>query len=573
MGPLPDALYRAISADLQATSDLGPVGLADMPPDASYKQFASSYLLHSVIKKFIPRDTSIPDAVAKEKFLASNKKCENWVLPEIDDLDSILLGEFSRQIDDFFHPCGVPLVQSMFDILEHARTGPGSAIGASGFSFYAKFFSSRLTTTSAVLYSVYRDYIEWFPDFCEADDYCRKSLGPARIVRSSRVSFAPKTKDCSRMICVEPSLNMYFQLGLGALLESRLRDRFHIDLETQPLINQRLAWEGSKTGRFSTIDLSSASDSISLSMCRAFLPSWFLDLLMLLRSSTTLLDGEPKTLHMISTMGNGFTFPLQTIIFSCLIRAAYVVAEMPLHDTENWACFGDDLICESSCFRYVSRLLSLLGFEANSAKTFSQGPFRESCGADFFRGQPVRPAFIKKLDSLQDILVAINLLNDWSSRTGLPLPGAVAYLIGHIRCDINRLFVPFDENNDAGIRVPFVHLPKSALVFDENRSILYRPFRALPKFIRVDDGTFRVPRGLKQLIFNPCGLELSFVFGELAKYKIPVRQNDRVRYISKARCTPNWDYAAECFRYHGNLEQWRRWETAVLINLSNPLGN
>ena len=575
MDTRPDALYYSIAGDLSAYTPFGPAGLGDMPPDASYKQFASAYLLSSVLKKFIPKDTRLPDQAAKGKFLASNKKCEDWELRLDNELDAELFGEFQRQCHDFLYRDGQVLVSSMFDLLERARTGPGSAIGANGFSFYAKFFSSRLTVTSPMLYFAYRDYIEWFPEFDEADAICRQKLGSPRVVSSSRVSFAPKTRDCSRMICVEPSLNMYFQLGLGKLIEDQLERRFNIRLESQPVINQRLARLGSKTGWFATIDLSSASDSISLKLCERLFPSWFYDLLLELRSPNASINGENVKLNMISTMGNGFTFPLQTMIFSCLIRAAYRVSDVDIHsgmrgDLINLSCFGDDLIVDTKVFQRVLRLLKIAGFETNVAKTFNEGPFRESCGTDWFCGRPVRPIFVKKLGSLQDIFVAINLLNEWTGYTGIPLPRAISTLLGFIRSDVkHHFFVPFDESNDAGIRVPSLLLPRDALAWDENKSLVYRPFRSIPKTISVGDGTVRVPRGLKKLIFNPPGLELAFIYGELRNDTITVR-HDHVRYRRKARCTPNWDRVPRTELDHGTISEWQQWETAVFINLNNP---
>jgi hypothetical protein len=461
MGLSPDALLLAISKDLEAVTPFGPVGLGAMPPDASYKQFVSSYLLSNVIRKWRPKDSRKADENAKEKFLASNKKCKNWRLQFDKESDRMLVGEFQRELDDFFHPDGLPLISSYSQIFENSRVGPGSAVGARGFSFYAKFFASRLTTTSLDLNFAFRGCVAKFPRLDEAVANCRQSLGEPLVVDGSRISFAPKTQDCSRLICVEPSLNMFFQLGLGAILEDRLRSQFRLDLSNQPLMNQRLARYGSLTGRFSTIDLSSASDSISLKMCRRFLPRWFYYLLVKLRSPVTQLGNQTVRLNMMSTMGNGFTFPLQTILFSCLIRAAYRVSGLCIHDrSPNWACFGDDLIVEASAFRNTCRLLSLLGFTTNDAKTFFEGPFRESCGTDWFYGQPVRPVFVKKLDSLQDIFVAVNLLNEWSAFTGIPLPEGVNYLLSGIRKDVSLFFVPFQENNEAGLRVPSLLIPE-----------------------------------------------------------------------------------------------------------------
>jgi hypothetical protein len=569
MGLSPDALFLALSKDLGAYTPFGPVGLGDMPPEASYKQFVSSYLLSNITKKWYPKDTRRADENAKEKFLASNKKCKDWRLRVEMESDRELIGEFQRELDDFFHPGGLLLVPNMFELLEHARVGPGSAVGARGFSLYAKLFSSQLTTTSLDLDFAFRGYIARFPRFDEAVANCRQILGEPLIVEGSRCSFAPKTTDCSRMICVEPSLNMYYQLGLGAVLEARLRDQFRLDLATQPQMNRRLAQYGSKTGRFATIDLSSASDSISLRMCKRFLPKWVYYLLVRLRSPVTRIGDQTVRLNMMSTMGNGFTFPLQTIIFSSLIRAAYRVSGFEIHDSNpNWACFGDDLIVEAGCFRNVCRLLDLLGFVRNSAKTFNEGPFRESCGTDWYFGQPVRPVFVKKLDSLQDIFVSINLLNEWSSYTGIPLIEGISYLMSGIRRDLGRFYVPYIENNESGIRVPSICLSKSTK-FDMNYSRIYRPFRAIPKRIMIGEEAIVVPRGIKDLIFNPQGLEISFLYGEVECYALNVRQS-HVRYSQRRNVIPWWDYFPITDSYYGKEFDWQQWETAVLINMSNP---
>lgn len=578
----PDALYRAALEDVKEYIPFGPVGLGNIPPDASYKQFVSSYFISNLIRKFEPLDTSIPDTAAKGKFLASNKKCKDWSLHLDSWLDELLYGEFCREIDRFFHPEGHLLFSSFYELIERARVGPGSSIGALGQSFYAKIFSSQMTTTSSELNSVFRAYFEWFPTFDEALAECRRKYGDPKYVRGSRVSFAPKTSDCSRMICVEPNLNMFFQLGLGTILEERLKSYYGVSLSAQPLLNRLLARFGSKTGQFATIDLSSASDSISLRMCSNVLPAWFFETLLALRSDSTELDGDYVKLWMMSTMGNGFTFPLQTVIFSCLIRAAYSVANVSVTSADpsdpgnfprNWGCFGDDLVVHNSCYRFTSRLLHILGFEENSAKTFNEGQFRESCGTDWFCGQPVRPVFVKRLDSLQDILVTINALNDWTSNTGIPLRNAVQFLISKIRMNLPDLFVPRYENMDSGIRVPSSYLPRESLVFDRNLSLLYRPFRPVSKKIRIGDGKLHFPRGVKELMWNPGGLHISFLYGELEKHAISVR-HDRVRYVQGRQGVPSpfwdWDVPVHAAADGRSVADRRRWETAVWINIHNP---
>lgn len=570
MGISPVALYSAVSSDVSEYLPFAPVGLGNTPPDASYKQVASSVLLNTLLKKWVPKDATDADLLAKEKFFASNKKCEDWSLSLEWSSDEELYGEFRREIDLFFHPKGDLLVSSLKDILDKARCGPGASIGSDFNSFYAKNFSSKMATTSFDLYTIYRDYVEGFPIFREAEAYRREQFGYPKLVNSSRCSFVPKTSDVSRMICVEPSLNMYFQLGFGALLEGRLRDHFGIDLATQPDNNRRLAQIGSKTGLYSTIDLSSASDSISINLCKEIFPSWLFDLLSSLRVNQTLIDDEPVLLNMLSTMGNGFTFPIQTIIFSCMIRAAYRINNIPFKrdGVLNWACFGDDLICETKSFRSVARLLSLLGFTMNGSKTFFEGPFRESCGTDWFYGQPVRGVYLKSLDTPQDICVAINLLNNWSAYTGITLCNTIEFLSRGLRGF--KLYVPFDENIDAGIRVPFTFLSRSMYKRDRNSSILYRVFRARSACISFDeDGVIHYPRQVKKksLIYNPAGLLMSFLSREMVSGSVHTRLS-KVRYQVKLRCTPFWDYKPLDTLPDGCKVSWQQWETAVLNNFN-----
>lgn len=573
MGINPEPLLEALRSDLKGFLSFGPVGLDLIPPDASYQQFVSTYLLSNVTKKWRMDNSTSADDAALEKFLTSNKKCKDWRIVENTVRDSELIGEFRRELDDFLHPGGLPLVSSYSDLLDGGRVGPGSAIGARGFSYYAKFFASRLSTTSLRLYSAYGGYIARFPDLDEAFAKGRQEMGEPAVVKGSRISFAPKTQDISRLICVEPSLNMYFQLGLSTLLEERMRVRFRLDLSTRPEVNQRLACIGSKDDSFATIDLSSASDSLSWSLFKDLLPGWFYNLLSELRSHSADIRGVDTDLNMISTMGNGFTFSLQTVIFSCLIRAAYRLSNVKIDDSApNWSCFGDDLVVKQECFHYVTRLLGMIGCELNSKKTFDKGRFRESCGTDWFYGQPVRPVFLKKLDSIQDIFVAINLLNCWSAYTGIPLQEGIRYLLSMIRDTKAITFVPFAENSDAGIRVPIDFRPRH-YGKDHNRSYKYTAYRARPVVIRVRDGTLKVPRGYKSLIFNPIGLEMSFLYGELSEHMLPVRQLVRPRYVRKACISPFWDWYPILAAARGGTTSWQQWETAVSINLDILHGN
>jgi hypothetical protein len=530
MGLSPVALYSAILSDVGSITPFGPVALGITPPDASYREVAASQLLYTLLKKYVETSDDA-DAVAKSKFFASNKRCKDWSFEPESEVDRLLFGEFRKEIDNFLHPAGQELISSYRLILDEARVGPGSSLGAKGNSMYAKLFSSNLTTTTEELYVYYSNYFKYNQTYSEAECLRRSKYGSYKVVNGSASSFVPKTRDESRMICTEPNLNMFFQLGLGAILERRLKS-IDIDLRSQPEVNRRLAYIGSIDGSVSTIDLSSASDTISLKLCRAIFPRWFYQILVKLRSPSTTIDGEDVHLNMISTMGNGFTFPLQTIIFSCLIRACCRVMGFPIIRGEgrNWSCFGDDLICPTPCVRQVLRLLKLIGCVPNSSKTFFEGPFRESCGTDWFHGQPVRGVYIRSLSSKQDLFVSINLLNAWTAYTGIPLYNGIQYLVGGLRGEIP--LVPLDENIDSGIRVPRSFLEN--VRFDQNGTHMYWAYQVVPKYYKVKEGSIRSPGRLAPLLYNPPGLYLSCVYGELVRYKIPARHR-QVFYRAKQR--------------------------------------
>jgi hypothetical protein len=569
MGTRSDALYHAVLSDVLEFSPDLPVGDHEIPPDVSLSDYRCLVLLRTLLKKWAPRDTSLPDRIAKEKFIASNKKCGDWSFRPEFESDMLLFGEFQKQLDQFFHPDGRNRLESYSIVLDKARVGPGSAVDARGQSMYAKLFSSPLTTTSESLYLLYRGYIRQFPIWANAEKHRSAHYGVPIEVNCSKTSFVPKTRDVSRMICVEPSLNMFFQLGLGRLMEEWLEESYGISMSHQPDVNRWLASLGSVDGSIATIDLSSASDSISLSLCRQVLPKWLYTTLEELRCSSTRVDGEEVRLEMMSTMGNGFTFPLQTILFSSIIRAAHRVSGIPILGgvRRNWSCFGDDLICDRLAYRNVRRLLDLAGFTANPSKTFYEGAFRESCGTDWLNGQPVRGVYLKRLDSVQDICVAINLLNEWSAVSGVPLRKGCALLCSWLRGRF--LPVPYAEGHNAGVRVPSSFLRREHYRLDENLSILYRRFQSKQVSVQVTGTDIRSPRGVKELQYNPDGLLLSFLHGELRNSRYNVR-HDRINYYTKQVCTPFWDYAPQVLPSIRGVAPWQRWETAVLINLSNP---
>lgn len=561
------ALYLALQADL-APYCSSKDELLDV--NVSPQVFASRAMLGSFYKKYVEATSKNADALALEKFLQVNDACGTWELSLSGSWEEELVGELKSSLNNFFYPGGQPLLLSLDDFLRHGKVGPGASVGARGFDFYTKLFSSPLSMTSASLYKAYKGYIWNFPEWSQADIVREAEFGGPVVVSGNRLSFVPKSVDISRTISVEPLLNMFYQLGVKEILERRLNAAFGIDLAGQQRKNRELARLGSLSDgddSFVTIDLSSASDSMSLKMIRSVFPPNVVGWFELLRSpKCTLPNGEQVVLNMVSTMGNGFTFPLQTILFTCVVIAAYRMSNRPIrfpygNNLGNLGVNGDDIICEKQVSRLVIRLLEILGFQVNRDKTFVEGPFRESCGHDYYRGQLVRGVYVKTLSDPASRYALINALNLWSARVGISLPTTVGYLLSTVRF----LPVPLWENVDAGIRVPFHYARSITGRSKRYQSILYECLVPLRTVIRISDDRLHVPRGSKFRIYNPPGLLMAVLNGSIRSCSIGVR-HDTSRYKTKRRIAPNWDYS-ETSSEVASEERTEAWESFAVQNL------
>ena len=209
------------------------------------------------------------------------------------------------------------------------------------------------------------------------------------LVRGNVLFTVPKTTTIDRCAAKEPDLNMFLQKGVGNFFRSQLR-RVGINLNDQSR-NQRLAREGSITGALATMDLSSASDSVTCGLVQALLPPEWFDLLNCLRSPITIIDGEEHVNEMFSSMGNGFTFELESLLFYVLARAtAYCTYSQGIISV-----YGDDIIVPAELFDDLEWVLSFCGFSVNTKKSYKSGPFRESCGGHYYNGYDVTPFYLR----------------------------------------------------------------------------------------------------------------------------------------------------------------------------------
>jgi len=220
----------------------------------------------------------------------------------------------------------------------------------------------------------------------------------------------PKDTNIDRCACKEPDLNMFMQKGVGDFLRRCLRLK-GINLNDQS-VNQQLARIGSIDGSLATLDLSSASDSLASGLVELLLPDLWFSLLNALRSKVTTIDGHEHGNEMFSSMGNGFTFELESLIFFSISRA---VRHFGRH-SGIISIYGDDIICPTSMALDLQFVLGVFGFLVNSEKSHTSGSFRESCGGHYDNGLDVTPFYIRApIVYLTDLIHVANQLREWAS--------------------------------------------------------------------------------------------------------------------------------------------------------------
>lgn len=254
--------------------------------------------------------------------------------------------------------------------------------------------------------------------------------GILTTVRGNRFTSVPKDSTKNRGICIEPSLNIYYQLGIGDMMKKRLRN-FGIELAVQkgPSLPDRMsdviglatgpdgqerhrrkAKEASLDGSHATVDLSSASDTVCYNLVKLLLPSEWFELLDDLRSPYTFMPcgqgGNWVKLEKFSSMGNGYTFELETVIFLALILALISEKGKDVRVGRDLMVYGDDIIVPGEFAEESLAMLRFFGFTPNERKTFVSGHFRESCGGDFFSGANVRPYYLESEPNEPNDLIA-----------------------------------------------------------------------------------------------------------------------------------------------------------------------
>lgn len=429
--------------------------------------FGNDYLLLSLCKKYkglVSKKVVDPKAAA----LASWSKQEGINLrtnhrllfeqasPAVESILFMAQQKIERILGDFSE-------DEMFDLADY---GPGAtySLKRARAQVDVKASHNPVTVTEACL--------PYFRRLLRSDVHLAESLSAMRtrpieydIVPGNRHDTVPKTAFTDRNIAIEPLANSFLQKGVGSMIRRRLL-AVGIDLDDQSR-NQMLA-EQAFTREYATIDLSNASDSVSFAIVEALLPPEWFDVLDDLRSPVTHFNGVWQVQQKFSSMGNGFTFELESLIFYALSFATrkYVEADGPI------GIFGDDIIVKRTYAPLLIEVLSWCGFSVNSEKSFLEGNFFESCGRHFFMGVDVTPVYQKEKiheKHLFEIVRLHNRLYRWMRRREwYPLEG-LSSLLKWLRDFDPELEIPESSESDDGFLRPINKLERK---FKPNKGFL-----------------------------------------------------------------------------------------------------
>lgn len=366
----PERYFR----DVSATSLLKKAKLPKAPPGVDRRAAAlkkwwsgerSCYRTNERLSRFVYGAALDPSETMISAFFAEvRKRILSWLGPEPPDLDEI-----------------------------RGKFGPGATFADRG---RLTTVPDKITSTPTLTSSAYWYVLPWMQTHWGRVNRTR-GRGLSKV-RGNRYLTVPKTGLIDRSIAVEPSINLFYQLGLGSTIRSRLKSRAGWDLDRAQEIHRAMARRSSVTREFATLDLSNASDTVSIELVRLLLPpAWFREL-NALRSPFTQVDGRWCKLEKFSSMGNGFTFELETLIFAALMSVLLTQNGRSGLLGRDLFVYGDDILLPDDLAREAEAVLSYCGFTLNREKSF-WGPigFRESCGGDFFNGHDVRPFSLEDL--------------------------------------------------------------------------------------------------------------------------------------------------------------------------------
>lgn len=332
--------------------------------------FSDDYLKSETVRKFAETQVRLPSTLPNSPVIRA-------VLAEARKICKKVLGEYSLQRH-----------------IELCTFGKNSTVGVKASEAYPDQRLNRPLSGS-------EQHIHWFiTNVLQGDEILQRCLyhtfkkdpmdplgGRYTQCATLRLSDVPKSYKANRGVMPHTEIGNFFTSGLGFYIVEQL-ESYGIRLRYLQKEHRKWAKAFSKSRTHVTADLSAASDSFTSNLVNALVPREWYNVLKHGRIKHYDSHGcKAKYMQTFMTMGIGYTFPLQTLLFYSLLKACSNL----LNVDGVVSVFGDDLIYPKKIDKCVRFVLTNLGFVLNLDKTFKRDHFRESCGGDYFKGIAVRP--------------------------------------------------------------------------------------------------------------------------------------------------------------------------------------
>lgn len=235
---------------------------------------------------------------------------------------------------------------------------------------------------------------EKYREFCKHATAYKDVLYPISWATSPDLDYVkavavPKSYKTPRIIAEVSAFTQYHMQGIRKVLVRSVETSEYSSLLAfdDQTINQEWSRLGSIYGVYCTIDLSSASDSISNHLAKQTLPDSWYRVINTWNPPFILANGKKIPRNIFLTSGSGETFGVESVIFLAIaLYATEVVSRLTGEDINPPRVFGDDIICDYRVFDTLCDFLGKLHFSVNKDKSFSDGSYRESCGAEWWCG-------------------------------------------------------------------------------------------------------------------------------------------------------------------------------------------
>lgn len=336
------------------------------------------------------------EEVAFQKFLESEESCRKAN-------ERLNLNQPTSGVASVLHYAAENIDEILGDVPElcdlQFSFGPGATTSTKSATASPRAKMSDDLECSSNLVPRLGEFLSEFPLLSLAHTIKASFTSALRIVdvavTQGKLAFVAKTCKTLRTIVVEPVLNGLGQKGIGRYMKDRLA-LVGVNLRDQTR-NQKLAYQGSCDGKTATVDLKSASDCVCTALVWLLLSYDWACLLDTFRTPEVVYT-HPKLgkvrfeLEKFSSMGNAYTFELESLIFYSIAMGVCKHLHLPTCDV---SVYGDDIIIPVAGYDLLEEVLNYCGFTFNKSKSFKEGPFRESCGTDYYKGIDIRPFYLK----------------------------------------------------------------------------------------------------------------------------------------------------------------------------------